>query len=117
GKVTVYGKNGATAGVLTDGGAMFIAGISNIEEPPVNDVWTVPGEQQLLKQWQTEDSEFFQTIDATKYYHQLQIKDFLNAIIEHRDPMVTGEEGRKTVGLFTAIYLSQRDNQVITFPL
>jgi hypothetical protein len=31
--------------------------------------------------------------------------------------MMTGEEGRKTVELFTAIYRSQRDNQVIQFPL
>ena len=31
--------------------------------------------------------------------------------------MMTGEEGRKTVELFTGIYRSQRDNQVIQFPL
>ena len=59
GKVHIYGQNGATAGVLTDGGAMFIAGMSTIAEPPVNDVWTIPGEEGLLKQWQDEDSEFF----------------------------------------------------------
>jgi len=117
GKVHVYGQNGATAGVLTDGGAMFIAGMSTIAEPPINDVWTIPGEESLLKQWQDEDSEFFFKIDATKYYHELQIKDFLQSIIEDRDPMITGEEGRKTVELFTAIYRSQSDNLPIKFPL
>lgn len=117
GKVTVYGENGATVSVQTDGGAMFVPGISNIEEPPVNDLWTVPGEEGLLEQWRREDAEFFLKFDATKYYHQLQIEDFLRAVIEDRAPMITGEEGRKTVELFTAIYRSQRDGRVVKFPL
>ena len=44
GKVHVHGENGASVGVQTDGGAMFIAGMSGILEPPVNDLWTIPGE-------------------------------------------------------------------------
>jgi len=43
GKVQVHGVNGASVGVQTDGGAMFIAGMSNVLEPPVNDLWSVPG--------------------------------------------------------------------------
>jgi predicted dehydrogenase len=80
-------------------------------------LWKVAGEEGLLEPWQKEDAAFFQSIDPTKYYHQLQIQDFLHAILEDRDPIMTGEEGRKTVELFTAIYRSQRDNQVIQFPL
>jgi predicted dehydrogenase len=34
GKVHVHGKNGASVGVQTEGGAMFIAGMSDIAEPP-----------------------------------------------------------------------------------
>ena len=96
---------------------MFIAGMSSITEPPINDLWKVAGEEGLLEPWQKEDAAFFESIDPTKYYHQLQIQDFLRAILEDRDPMMTGEEGRKTVELFTAIYRSERDNQVIQFPL
>ena len=59
GRVYVHGSNGATIGVQTDGGAMFIAGMSSITEPPINDLWTVPGEQEFLKQWQKEDSDLF----------------------------------------------------------
>ena len=59
GRVYVHGSNGASVGVQTDGGAMFIAGMSNITEPPINDLWTVPGEQELLKKWQKEDADFF----------------------------------------------------------
>jgi predicted dehydrogenase len=116
-RVSVHGSNGASVGVQTDGGAMFIAGMSTVTDPPINDVWTVPGEAELLARWQKEDSDFFQTIDTSKYYHQLQIQDFLQSILEDRSPMVTGEEGRKTVEIFTAIYRSQRDRRPIKFPL
>lgn len=117
GKVTVFGKNGAAVGVQTDSGAMFVPGISSIAEPSVNDLWTIPGEEDLLEKWRQEDTEFFTRIDANKYYHQLQIQDFLRAILEDREPQISGEEGRKTVEIFTAIYRSQRDNAVIKFPL
>ena len=51
------------------------------------------------------------------YYHRLQIEDFLDAVIEDREPMVNGEEGRKVVEMFTAIYRCQRDGQPVKFPL
>jgi predicted dehydrogenase len=116
-KVAVYGSNGASLGVQTDGGAMFIAGMSTITEPPINDIWTLPDQADMLRRWQKEDSDFFQTIDATRYYHRLQIQDFLQSILADRAPMVTGEEGRKTVELFTAIYRTQRDRRPVKFPL
>ena len=117
GRVWVHGSNGATVGVQTDGGAMFIAGMSSVAEPPINDVWKVPGEEGRLETWQKEDADFFRTIDATKHYHRLQIRDFLLSILEGRPPLVTGEEGRKTVEIFTAIYRSQRDRRPVKFPL
>jgi len=117
GKVHVHGSNGASVGVQTDGGAMFIAGMTSVLEPPINDLWTVPGEESYLSRWQDEDSALFERIDATKHYHLLQIQDFLQAILEDREPMISGEEGRKTVELFTAIYRSRRDRRPVTFPL
>lgn len=117
GKVHIHGKNGASVGVQTDGGAMFVAGMSSVLEPPINDLWTVPGEEHLLDGWQAEDRAAFANINTTTYYHQLQDQDFLRAILDDRDPMVTGVEGRKTVELFTAIYRSQRDGKPVGFPL
>jgi predicted dehydrogenase len=117
GKVHVHGRNGASVGVQTDGGAMFVAGMSNVLEPPMNDLWTVPGEEEMLEKWIKEDSELFNQIDPTVYYMERQIEDFLNALTEDRDPLVTGYDGRRTVELFTAIYRSQRDNHPIRFPL
>jgi predicted dehydrogenase len=117
GRVYVHGSNGASIGVQTDGGAMFIAGMSNITEPPINDLWTVPGEGALLKKWQKEDSDFFLSINPIEYYHQLQISEFLKAVMAGRDSAVPGEEGRKTVEIFEALYRSQRDRKPIKFPL
>ncbi len=117
GKVQVHGNNGASVGVQTDGGAMFIAGMSNVLEPPVNDLWSVPGEENLLEKWNEEDADFFSKIDATVYYMQCQIQDFLDAIENNREPLVSGTDGRKTVELFTAIYRSSRDNKPVKFPL
>jgi predicted dehydrogenase len=117
GRVWVHGSNGSTVGVKTDGGAMFIAGMTGVTEPPVNDVWTVPGEEGRLAAWQEEDADFFATVDPTRHYHRLQIRDFLRAILDGRPPMVTGEEGRKTVEIVAAIYLSQRERRPVRFPL
>ena len=117
GKVHVHGSNGASVGVQTDGGAMFVAGMSSVLEPPVNDLWTIPGEEQLLKDWVQKDSEEFERIDPTIYYFEQQIEEFLQALDENRDPLVDGIAGRRSVELFTAIYRSTRNNAPIKFPL
>lgn len=117
GNVRVHGSNGASVGVQTDGGAMFIAGVSGITEPPVNDLWTVPGEADKLAQYQEEDSAFFHSVDNMYYFHREQLRDFLDAILTGRQPAITLEDGRRTVELFTAIYRSQRDRAIQRFLL
>lgn len=117
GKVHIHGSNGASLGVQTDGGAMFIAGMSGILEPPVNDLWTIPGEEKMLDNWVKEDSEIFNSVDATEYYIRLQDEDFIQSVIGDRQPVVTAEEGRKTVEIFTALYQSQQDNRPVKWPL
>jgi predicted dehydrogenase len=117
GKVHVHGENGASAGVQTDGGAMFIAGRSGVAEPPVNDLWTIPGEEALLKQWIMDDTEIFNNCDPTVRYIQYQIEDYLKSIADGKEPVVTGADGRRTVELFTGIYRSTRDNMPVKFPL
>jgi predicted dehydrogenase len=117
-KVHIHGSNGASVGVQTDGGAMFVAGMTSIIEPPVLDIWSVPGEEKLLKEWIAEDSVFFNGLeDPMKHYHFVQINDFLEALRDGRDPPVTGADGRVTVEIFTAIYRSARDNMPVHWPL
>lgn len=117
GKVAVHGRNGASVGVQTDGGAMFIAGMSSIAEAPYNDIWTIQGEESNIDSWKQEDKALFKRINPMEYFHQLQIEDFMDSIVEDRNPKIPGEEGRKTVELFTAIYRSKRDQIPVEFPL
>lgn len=116
-KVHVHGASGASVGVETDTGASFVAGVSSIAHPPLNDLWTIPGEEHLLAEFQAADRRRFGEIDATTYYHSQQIQDFLQAIREDRPPLVSGDEGRVVVEMFTAIYRSNELRRPVRFPL
>ena len=117
GKVHIFGDNGASVGVQTDGGAMFIAGMSEIKEAPYNDIWTVKGEENKLEEMKISDEKEFFSVDSMFYYHEQQIKDFLDAIINKRRPLVDARDGRKTVELFEAIYQSTKYGKAIKFPI
>ena len=117
GNVHVFGDNGTSIGVQTDGGAMFIAGVTTRMEPPINDLWTISGEEGLLEKWQSEDLKFFNSIDAMTYYYERQDEDFLRAVLTGSRPLIDGEEARRTVEIFTAIYRSNRDRKPVKFPL
>lgn len=117
GKVHIFGDNGAGIGVQTDGGAMFVAGVSTIAEAPYNDLWTVEGEAGQKDVWQREDTEFFNSVDSMYYYHQEQIKDFVDAVQKGEKPLVDAREGRKTVEIFTGIYRAAETGSVIKFPI
>ncbi len=106
-KIHIHGSNGASVGVQTDTGATFVAGVSEVVEPPFNDLWTIPSEEDLLVSSQQEDRK---TILPPEHYHALQDRDFLRAILDGRGPSVTGEEGRKVVEIISAIYQSGRLN-------
>ena len=112
-KVHVHGSNGASVGVETDRGATFVAGMSGVAAPPLNDLWTVPGEEDRLAGFQAEDRAAFEKVDGTSYYHALQFADFLGAIRSGRPPLVTGEAGRAVVELFAAIYRSSREGRPV----
>jgi predicted dehydrogenase len=116
-RVSVHGSNGASVSVQTDGGAMFVPGLSQITEAPFNDIWTIPGEENLLVSWKEEDAQLFRSVNPMEHFHRLQIQDFLRASIDGRQPAVTGEDGRRTVELFAAIYRATRDRNAVRFPL
>jgi predicted dehydrogenase len=112
-KVHIHGHSGASVGVETDRGATFIAGVTPIAEPPLNDLWTIPGEEDQLDAYREEDRRRFTQIDAINHYHALQIADFLAAVRESRPPLVTGDDGRRVVALIDAIYRSGRERRPI----
>lgn len=117
GKINIHGSSGASVGVQTESGAMFIAGMTSVIAPPKNDLWTIPGEEKYLAQWEEEDAKFFKSIDPIEYYIRLQNRDFIMAVKNNTQPMVTGREGRKTVEISTAIYQSTKTNAPVKWPL
>jgi UDP-N-acetyl-2-amino-2-deoxyglucuronate dehydrogenase len=117
GKVHIHGSNGASAGVQTDGGSMFLPGQSTILEAPLNDIWTVPGDEQELQKWHAADTAEFNAGDPVEYYIRQQNRDFIVATTENREPLVTASEGRRTVELFTALYRSMKEKQPVRWPL
>jgi UDP-N-acetyl-2-amino-2-deoxyglucuronate dehydrogenase len=116
-KIHIHGSNGASVGAQTDTGATFIAGVSEAVAPPVTDLWTIPGEEAMLPDLQARDAAAWREIDPGWHYHLLQDRDFLDAILEDREPLITGLEGRKVVEIIAAIYRAQEQRTAIRFPL
>lgn len=114
-KVHVHGTKAYSVGVQTDGGAMFIAGRSTILEPPVNDLWTIEGEQQNLESWKEEDTEFFKSIDAVTYFFTEQQTNFTQAILGKEQLISSAEEGRETIKIIEGMYRSQKEGKPIQF--
>lgn len=57
-------------------------------------------------------------VEKNPYYgHTAQIEDFVQAIKENRDPLVPGEEARKSLELILAIYHSARTGEEVSLPL
>jgi UDP-N-acetyl-2-amino-2-deoxyglucuronate dehydrogenase len=117
GRVSIHGGNGASVGVQTDGGSMFIAGSTKIADAAFNDIWTVPGEEGLPAKWREEDNALFASVNPMEHFHRLQIGEFLQSVIAGRPPAVTAADGRRVVELFTAIYRATRDGRPVRFPV
>jgi predicted dehydrogenase len=70
---------------------------------------------------ETIPSNCFQQHDGSDgVLSKLQDREFLRAVLDGRDPAVTGEEGRKVVAIIEAIYQSGRqsgrDASPVRFP-
>jgi predicted dehydrogenase len=117
GNVHVHGSNGSSVGVQTEAGAMFIAGSTTMTQPPENDIWSIPGEENSLQKFKDEDNAFFKKLDPIEYSIREQHLNFINAILEDKEPLINGESGRTTVEVFTAIYESSKSQSIVHWPL
>jgi UDP-N-acetyl-2-amino-2-deoxyglucuronate dehydrogenase len=115
GKIHIHGSSGASVGAEIDSGSPFISGVTEKMDPPFNDIWTIPGEETNLEQWNSEDRS--RPWNVMTHYHKLQLADFLHAVSEDREPLVGADAGRHVVELFTAIYRSQADHTPQRLPL
>lgn len=107
-RITATGDNGATVSVLEHPEGRF----------GLNDTWTIPGEEEQMAQlYQKEQAEAQMHFKPFAIAHYWQLQDFLAAIREHRDPQVTGEEGRRSIELIEAIRLSTNSGCEVKLPL
>jgi len=65
-----------------------------------------------------EIKEKYNSIENLQYYaHTAQVDDVLTALENKTAPSITGEDGRKTVELISAIYKSGCEKQTVALPL
>jgi predicted dehydrogenase len=105
-QILVSDRAGRTASV-----AEFPEGI-----PGQNDVWTLPGEEEYRQVYSPEinsDPELAEIHTNLVPFHRLQIEDFVRAVLDDHDPLVTGREARKSLEIILAIYESSRTGDTV----
>jgi predicted dehydrogenase len=103
--VIITGASGATASVVINEG----------DQLGYSYVWTLPGDEGAVERWRSEDAAT--GLREMPDFHALQLREFLAAVREGRDPAVTGEEGRKTVEIIQALYRSGQTGAPVRLPL
>jgi UDP-N-acetyl-2-amino-2-deoxyglucuronate dehydrogenase len=114
-RIHVHGTSGASVGVETDGGSIFVAGLS-LPSIARNDLWTIPGEEDQFEAWAESDRAALVDVDIASYYHELQLCDVVAAIHDGRPPAVTGEDGLRVVDLMAGIYRASREGRRVVLP-
>jgi predicted dehydrogenase len=79
--------------------------------------WVVPGEPEPDLSLPGEGSASSDPKAIGQRGHIIQLQDFIHAIREDRDPMVTGEDARPAVEIILAIYQSARTGLPVHLPL
>lgn len=102
GRIHVHGSSGASVGVETERGAMFIAGVTR-PSPARTDLWTVPGDEDLPDRWAESDAAELARVDIDSHFHELQLRDIVAALGEGRQPPVDGRDARRSVALMAGI--------------
>lgn len=90
--------------------------ISLAESPELmqaaTDQWTFDGESTRVAEWATEGSNL-----GFPAFHTDQLRDFALAILDDRQPSVTGEEAYNALELVKAVYLSESRRAPISLPM
>jgi len=75
--------------------------------------WSVNGVEQAAPEVEATASASNDPANISSNGHYILIDDMIQAIIDDRDPMVTGEEAKKAVDVILAIYESAREGKEI----
>ena len=114
-RIHAHGQSGASVGVKTDGGSMFVAGVSKPSIATL-DLWTIPGEEAMISQWNRDDRAALDGVDLASHHHELQLRDIVGAIQEGRRAQVTGVDGLHAVDLMAAIYQASASGHRVVIP-
>jgi predicted dehydrogenase len=76
--------------------------------------WKIEGSDEVAPQVEGALSASSNPKNISTGGHYILVNDMIDAIAEDRDPLITGEEARKAVGLILAIYESSREGKEVT---
>lgn len=133
----------ANAVVQFEGGVQAVMQLSTIDAPEdvsidlrgdlgkalfTDGELTVYKNREPLKNWGASDPQKFMwakpehdvqriAVEDGTDPHQVVIQDFVSAVEEDRQPIVSGDEGRKSLELVNAIILSAKTGRQVSFPL
>lgn len=105
-RVTVMGATGAIGSMVE-----FPEG-----QEAINEIWTVPGEVAFPPAFDalTDANLDIGAINAGLIdFHTLHVQDFALAVLEGRDPAVSGRDARASLAIVEAIYTSSRTGTVV----
>jgi predicted dehydrogenase len=102
-RVAVHGTSGHTVGLRE---------LPELTQA-VTDVWTFEGEEDQRAAWEREESGH----PGFPAFHRLQLQDFARAVLDDREPAVTGAEARTSLEMIQAVYISQRTRQPVALPM
>lgn len=110
GTTCVYPKNlEETLSIFGENGTAVLGGMS------VNkiNVWRVNGEdeQEVINAWMENPENVY------GFGHTPLLKDVIEAIRNNKSPLVTGEEGKKSLEIILAIYKSSLEGTLVKLPL
>ncbi|MEK6646400.1 MAG: Gfo/Idh/MocA family oxidoreductase [Candidatus Firestonebacteria bacterium] len=79
--------------------------------------WDIEGEEKKDSKIERKDEGFADPLSIPSQGHKVQIADMCDAIENNREPLVTGEEARKSVEIILAIYKSSKLGMTVKLPL
>lgn len=78
--------------------------------------WEIEGNEEPAPQVEATASASNDPRNISSNGHFILVDDMIQAILDDRDPMVTGEEAKKAVDVILAIYQSSREGKEIIIP-
>jgi len=102
-RLAVHGAAGHTVGMLENPELM----------QATTDQWTFDGESANIKEWSGAEGGH----SGFPAFHSHQLLDFARAILEDRDPTVTGRDAYTALEVVKAVYLSEARRQPVALPM